>query len=287
MSMIRRLCLLAAVAVLLGTVGCGNKPDEGGPGTNDNSTSGANFKPTGNEGTISGKVNFNGDVPKAKTIDMSNDAYCAGKHSGGATSDAITVNDGKFQDVLVYIKSDGLSKYKFDTPSSQVVLDQTGCMYAPHMMGMMTNQQLSVKTSDQTNHNINAIAPNGDGFNEAQGAGAPDKKVKFAREEVIPVKCNQHSWMKATIAVFKHPYFAVTGKDGSFEFKDVPPGTYTIVAFHPNYGEKTATVTVGNKESKTTDFTYSGNPTQAELIAPSGLALADPFVISMPVAHHH
>jgi len=286
MTTIRRLCLLAAIAVLLVAVGCGKKSETGEP-TSENTAGAGAYKPTGDEGTISGKVNFTGEVPKAKTIDMSNDPYCAGKHSGGATSDAITVNDGKFQDVLVYIKSDGLGDKKFDPTTSQVVLDQTGCMYSPHMMALMTGQQLSVKTSDQTNHNINAIAPNGDGFNEAQGAGAPPKNVKFAREEIIPVKCNQHSWMKATIGVFKHPFFAVTGKDGSFELKGVPPGTYTVVAFHPNYGQQTATVTVGKKESKTNDFTFSGNPTQAKLVAPDGLALGEPFVISMPVAHHH
>src|SRR5579885_1304188 len=114
MSMIRRLCLLAAVALLLAAVGCGgnksgdestNNPPAGGGGDT--------YKLTGDEGTISGKINFTGDAPKAKSIDMSNDAYCASKHPGGATADTVVVNDGKLQDVLVYIKSDGLGDKKF------------------------------------------------------------------------------------------------------------------------------------------------------------------------------
>lgn len=277
-----KLAWLVLVALLALGIGCGKKEDESATGGAATSSDAA-YKPTGDEGTVSGVVNFTGTAPSPRKISMDADPYCNQQHPGGATADNIVVSDGKLANVFVYVK-DGLGNKTFDVPSKASELDQKGCMYQPHVVGVMARQKLSVTTSDNTSHNVNVIPKSNQGFNESQGPGAPALEKTFARPETsIPVKCNQHPWMRAVINVVSHPFYAVTGPDGSYELKGLPPGDYTIAAWHEEFGEKTQKVTVGAKESKTAEFGYDG--TKASMPAPSGFAVAEPLIL--PLFHKH
>ncbi|HEY1340419.1 MAG TPA: carboxypeptidase regulatory-like domain-containing protein, partial [Bryobacteraceae bacterium] len=137
--------------------------------------------------------------------------------------------------------------------------DQKGCMYQPHVIGVMAGQNVDIKTSDSTNHNIHPQPSINPDWNESQPPGSEDKMKSFARQEImIPVKCNIHPWMRAYISVVSHPFYAVTGDDGTFTIKGLPPGTYTVEMVHEKFGKQEQQITVGAKESKTADFTVKG-----------------------------
>ncbi len=208
-----------------------------------------------NAATVTGKVSFTGAKPAMATIDMSANPACARAHTTPQKSEQVTVNDnGTLRYTFVWIKS-GLPEKQWPTPSTPVELDQEGCMYKPHVIGVMANQGILIKNDDPTNHNIHPLPKINQEWNESQPPKGEAKTKSFAREEVmIPVKCNVHPWMRAYIGVVSHPFFAVTGDDGTFTIKGLPPGTYTLEAWHEKYGTKDQQITVGAKESKTVDF---------------------------------
>ena len=213
-----------------------------------------------NGGTITGKVAFDGAKPAMKKIDMSAVPYCTNAHasSPGMTEDAVVNDNGTLANVFVWVKS-GLPDKQWAVPTTPVLLDQNGCMYKPHVIGVMAGQQIDIKNSDQTNHNIHPQPQTNQEWNESQPPGTPDKMQTFPRQEVmIAVKCNIHPWMRSYIGVVSHPFFAVTGADGTYTIKGLPPGTYTIEIVHEKYGKQEQQVTVGAKESKTADFTVKG-----------------------------
>lgn len=267
------LAMSVIVSVLALSLACGKKEesaDSGGGAGDTGSTTGTKYAATGNEGTVTGKVSLNGEAPAAQKIDMSQDANCVAKNKDPKT-ETVVAKDGKLENVFVYIK-DGttadnkkIADFTFDTPTSEVVLDQNGCHYVPHVIGMQANQKLKVTNSDPTGHNIHALPKSGGGneeWNESQPGGAPPITKTFKRSEIlVPVKCNQHPWMKAYIGVMKHPFYAVTKEDGTFEIKGVPAGTYTLVAWHEKFGEKTAQVKVDAKGTVTSDFAFDSTAT--------------------------
>lgn len=258
-----------ALTVLLALFGMGsacNKNPEGGSNGNATPASGTTkFVPKGNEGSISGAVAYVGTPPAAKKIDTSADAACASKNPNLETEENI-VKDGKLANVFVYIKdgtlADGtkITALTFDTPTTEVPLDQNGCHYVPHVSGAQVGQKLKITNSDPTQHNIHFTPKNNDDWNQSQPNGAPPMTHEFKRAEVlVPVKCNQHPWMKAYIGVTKHPFFAVSKPDGTFEIKGVPPGNYTVVAWHEGPGngtEKTMQVTVPASGAAKADFSF-------------------------------
>jgi len=202
--------------------------------------------------SVSGTVKFTGTAPKPVKIDMSQDPGCKGTN----TSEVIVVDGGNLANAFVYVK-DGLGDRTFQPPATEVELDQEGCQYHPHVLGLMTGQTLEIKNEDTTTHNVHPTPRENREWNESQPAKAPDIKKQFAREEIMmPVKCNQHPWMKMYISVVKHPFFAVTDKSGKFELKGLPPGEYTIAVVHEKLGEQTQKITVAAKDSKTVDFSY-------------------------------
>ena len=213
-----------------------------------------------NAATVSGKVSFTGEKPKVATIDMSANPACARAHSTPAKSEEVVVNDnGTLKNVLVYVKS-GLPDRQWPTPSNAVTLDQKGCMYGPHVIAVMTGQNIEIRNNDPTNHNIHPLPKINQEWNESQAPGSDPKMRTFAREEANPpiaVKCNVHPWMRSYIAVLSHPYSAVTGDDGSYTIKGLPPGTYTLTAWHEKYGAKDMPVTVAAKDTKTADFSFA------------------------------
>lgn len=255
------LAIFLAIALLSFTVGCSSDEDDLDEEDTPADTAGTPYKSTGNEGTINGKVLFDGaTAPEPKPIDMGADAACASRNPNAVAEDVV-VKNGAVEYVFVYLKdgqttegSKKLDSFKWDAPGD-VTLDQSGCHYRPHMVAVQVGQKLNVTNSDATTHNVNVQPKNNDAFNQAQGQNAPPITSVFKRAEIlIPVKCNQHPWMKAWVGVLKHPFFAVTKEDGSFEIKNVPPGTYTVEAWHEKFGTKTAQVKVDSKGTVTQEF---------------------------------
>lgn len=211
-----------------------------------------------NAATVTGKVSFTGSKPAPKKIRMDAEKYCTEQHGGQPVeSDEVVVNDnGTLANVFVYVK-DGLGDRTFPAPTTPVSLDQKGCLYTPHVLGVMTGQTVEVSNSDNTTHNIHPQPKNNQEWNVSQAPKMEKVSKTFARDELmIPVKCNVHPWMKSYIGVLKHPFYAVTGKDGSFTLKGLPPGDYTIAAWHEKYGTSEQKVTVAAKDSKAVDFSF-------------------------------
>src|SRR6266568_7094058 len=212
-----------------------------------------------NAGSITGKVSFAGDKPVMKNLSMDATPACARAHTTPQKSQEVMVNEnGTLKNVFVWVKA-GVPDKQWPVPPSAVKLEQKGCMYEPHVLGVMATQEIEIINDDPTNHNIHPLPKVNQEWNESQPPKGDPKKKSFARQEVlISVKCNVHPWMRAYIGVVGHPFFAVTGDDGTFTIKGLPPGTYVIQTWHEKYGPMEQTVTVGAKESKTVDFSYKG-----------------------------
>src|SRR2546422_1887567 len=209
-------------------------------------------------GSVSGTVKLDGPAPKPKKINMDAEPSCAAIHaSSPAFDEEVVEGEGGSPATVVVSSKEGAGNRAFEPPKTPVTLDQKGCTYIPHVVALQASQPLDVINSDKTTHNIHPVPKNNREWNKSQVAGAPNIEDAFAREEIsVPVKCNIHPWMKSYIAVFKNPYFQVTGANGSFELKNLPPGTYTIEAWHEKYGTSDQTVTIGPKESKAVTFTF-------------------------------
>jgi plastocyanin len=249
---------LAIGAFALAITGCGGKKE----GSSEPAAPAATAPPAKTVdpvtvGEVSGSVKLDGAAPKMRAINMAAEPSCAKEHAIPTTSEQVVTGDGgALANVVVYVKS-GLDGYSFPAPATSVKLEQLGCQFHPHVMGVQVGQDFEVINSDRTTHNIHPIPAQNREWNESQPPGAAPIEKSFAREEVaIPVKCNVHPWMKAYIAVLSNPYFQVTAKDGAFDLKRLPPGTYTLVAWHELYGTSEQTVTIGPKESKSVTFTF-------------------------------
>jgi plastocyanin len=253
--------------VALGSSCGGNK----GPDTNSPSpTASTKAPPTSDLGTVTGVITFNGAPPAPKKIDTSADPVC-GQKNPNLTTEETVVKDGKLANVFVYVKegaaADGtkIGDYSWSTPTTAVQLDQNGCHYRPHVLGIQANQKISITNSDATQHNIHPTPKLNQEWNQTQAQGAAPIEKTFARPEVlIPVKCNQHPWMKAYIGVMKTPFFAVSGEDGAFTIKGLPAGKYTVVAWKEGPGEgtsKTMEVTVPANGSGKADFAFGEGAT--------------------------
>lgn len=204
-------------------------------------------------GSISGKITYRGAKPARVRIDMSSDAGCPGN---AFDEPIVTGKSGGLANAFVYIQA-GLEGKKFEPAQDAAMLDQHGCMFSPRVMGMRAGQVLDVRNSDTVSHNIHPMPANNREWNQQQSPGTPDLEHKFPRADVmIPVKCNVHKWMHAYIGVVDHPYFAVTGNDGAFEWKNVPPGDYTVVVWHEKLGELKEAVHVDASGKAAVSFQY-------------------------------
>jgi plastocyanin len=255
-----KLSLLLAATLVATMIGCGKKPEES---SSDNTAApaaapGKTVDPS-TAGELTGTVTLTGAAPKMKPINMSQESACASQHPTPAlTENVVTGDKGALANVIVYV-STGLDGYSFTAPPSAATIEQKGCQYHPHVLALQAGQNLEVVNSDPTTHNIHPEPAANREWNESQPPGAAPIDKSFARPEVaIPVKCNVHPWMKAYIGVFDNPFFQVTGKDGAFDLKGLPPGTYTVIAWHEQYGASAPqTVTIGPKESKAVNFIFN------------------------------
>jgi plastocyanin len=207
-------------------------------------------------GNVGGRVMIEGAVPTNPQVKMSADPYCLHDNPNGATLENFVLNNGGLENVFVYVK-DGLGNYYFDVPTEPVKLDQRGCTYHPHVVGIRAGQKLAISNSDDTMHNVHAMPNANTQWNVPQALKNMVSETVFpAREVMVPFKCDVHNWMHAYVGVMDHPYFAVTHDGGKFELKNVPAGTYTIEVWHEKLGAQTQSVTLGEKESKDITFTF-------------------------------
>jgi len=213
---------------------------------------------TATAGSVKGVVTLDGTAPKNEGIKMNADPVCVRENKTPQFQETYMVgSDGKsLANVFVYVK-DGLGNYVYDTPTEPARIDQKECRYHPHVFGMRVGQPLEILNSDPTLHNIHALPKNNSEFNNGQPIQGMKMTHTFDKPEVmVPFKCDVHGWMNAYVGVLPHPYYAVTKDDGKFELANVPPGTYTIEAWHEKLGPMTQSVTLGQKETKEITFSF-------------------------------
>jgi plastocyanin len=249
MSMKKALSILCCAIALAGA-GC-KKSAENGAAQNYVTIDAATA------GTISGTIHFSGATPARVPIDMGQDPVCS--LADANLTEQYVVHDGGLQNVFVYVK-DGLGNKVYAAPSAPVVVDQKGCRFTPHVIGVMAGQLIKFTNSDATMHNVHmtpALATNQSVDISEAPNGAGETRTLATPELMIPVRCNNHPWMQAFINVAANPFYAVSDADGHFTIKGLPPGTYTVVADHEVLGTQTATITVASKQTAKQDFTFA------------------------------
>jgi plastocyanin len=213
---------------------------------------------TATAGNVTGTVTIEGMPPRNEAIRMNADPVCVKENSTPQFQETYVVgSDGKsLGNVFVYVK-DGLGNYVYDTPTDPITIDQKACRYHPHVFGMRVGQPLTIKNSDPTLHNIHATPKENSEFNTGQPIQNMETTHTFDKKEVmVPFKCDVHGWMNAYVGVMDNPYFATTGDDGKFEIKTLPPGTYTIEAWHEKLGPMNQSVTIAANETKDITFVF-------------------------------
>ena len=256
----RTINLLVVVSVLtLMMAGCSRPPAPSGKP--------AYYKPDPETvATITGRITFTGRKPVVKMVDMDGDPQCAKLHGEPVTDEEVAIShkgdEDRLENVFVYIKS-GLEGKLFEPPSEPpsepVVIEQRGCWFGPRVQGIMVGQTLKVVNSDPLTHNIHPMAVVNREWNQSQSPGEPPFTRRFSQPEVmVRIKCNIHNWMHAWVGAVAHPYFAVTGRDGVFSLAGVPPGSYTIEAWHEKLGRQEQQLTVPAKGLSELIFNFKG-----------------------------
>ena len=215
-------------------------------------------------GGIKGTVKYKGKVPRMKPIKMAADPICDGKHAEGPArlEWLLAGSEGELKNVFVYVK-EGVGEKKFSTPEKVATIDQNGCIYIPHVLGVQVGQKIEILNSDGTLHNVHAMPKkkNNDAFNEAMPGARKKVTKQFDEAEVmVKMKCDVHPWMGAFIGVLDHPFFSVTDDKGNFEIENLPPGTYTVEAWHERLPAQVVTVTVKADGDATADFILKRPP---------------------------
>lgn len=253
-------CVLALV--LLGSCGKETAPSASGSGSGElemlaPGTPGSAYLPaSADASTLSGVVKFEGVAPKNPTIEMSGDPYCeTHKTAAPVVDEEVLVSPaGELANVLVYVKD---VKGTFPKPAKALLVDQKGCKYEPRVSAVQVNQTVAIRNSDSTLHNVHGMPETNEQFNVGQPVPMTSTKV-FDKAELKPfkLKCDVHGWMKSWMAVLPNPFYAVSQANGTFTIPNLPPGTYTVVAWHEKYGQQEQQLTVGPKETKALTFNF-------------------------------
>jgi plastocyanin len=209
-------------------------------------------------GTVSGKVTYEGTPAKQKPIDMSKEPSCAKQHATPITTETVVTGPGNALDnVVVYVSAGAADE---GAPSQAAKFEQKGCQYIPHVLAFQVNQTLEIANADQTSHNIHPLPKVNREWNKSQPPGSAPIIDKYDKPEFIPVKCNIHPWMHGNFAVLKNSHYAVTEGDGGFSLPNLPPGKYTITAWHESYGDQSQDVTISGSEPKSVNFVFKAKP---------------------------
>jgi plastocyanin len=256
----------AAILAVAGWAGCGHREEpeeasEARPQAPAPVNPNAQPVDPATAGTISGIVKLEGTPPRMRAINMRSVPSCDKMHTTPPTLEEVVPGEnGTLQNVVVYLQGD-FRPYSFPPATEPVKIDQQGCLYVPHVVAVTARTPVQVHNSDSVTHNSFAITKNNSAWNETQSVGGPPVERVFAVPEIsLALKCNVHPWMKAYVAVFDHPYFQVTGQDGSFSLKNVPPGTYTLTAWQERYGTIKQQVTLApqGEQNVTLSFQAGG-----------------------------
>lgn len=192
-------------------------------------------------GRVQGRVEALGTPRKPEVLPTLGDPFCMQAHRelGGFPDDRILVEQGRLQNAFVWVKS-GLEGYQFDPAGlPQATIAQEGCRYSPKVQGIQLGQTLMVSTADATLHNVHSHPEKNREQNFAMPPGSPALPLKFKQGEVmVPIACDVHAWMKCFVGVVEHPFFAVTGADGTFDLAGLPPGDYVLGVWHEMLGFK-------------------------------------------------
>lgn len=209
-------------------------------------------------GSVTGKVTYEGTPAKMKPIDMSKEPSCAKMYTTPVMGETVVTGSGNsLENVVVYVSAGANDDA---APSTAAVFTQKGCRYIPHVLAFQVNQELKIVNEDQTSHNIHPLPKLNREWNKSQPPGTPPISEKYDKAEFIPVKCNVHPWMHGNFAVMKNSHYAITADGGSFTLSNLPPGKYTITAWHESYGDMSQDVTISGSESKTVNFVFKAKP---------------------------
>lgn len=208
--------------------------------------------------TIQGLVKYEGEAPKFKEIKMDADPICLTHHSQAVFPQTLVLGpNNEVANIFVHITK-GVPKGDYPVPPEEVVIDQKGCMYEPHILGVYVGQTVKILNPDGTLHNVHGIPKINPEFNIAMPKFRTEITKVFDKEEfMFPMKCDVHPWMSAWVSVVSHPFFAVTKADGAYTLNNLPAGEYEISAWHEKLGTQTINVTVGEGETKDINFTFS------------------------------
>jgi plastocyanin len=257
----RALILGLGLLVLGYSAACGgSEPADSAPAaeTAQPATAAGPVRELGNS-SVTGTITFSGAAPALPALSMDAEPECAAKHSGPVPAEMLVLGDGNTMgNIIVWVSSGLPAEATWAVPTTPVVLDQRGCLYVPHAMGIMVGQSYRILNSDGILHNIHTLPEINRAFNRAMPATLTEVTTTFDMPEaVFQVKCDVHPWMSAYIGVFSHPFFSTTGADGTFTISGLEPGTYEISAWHERLGTQTASITVGDGESTSQDFTFA------------------------------
>ena len=211
--------------------------------------------------TITGTIVFDGKVPPSATkpLAMDADPACAKKHSKPVPGEMLSLGSGNTMgNIMVYVSKGVPGGKTYPAPKTPVTLDQKGCIYVPHVQGIMVGQAYRILNSDGVLHNVHSLPKVNPSFNKPMPPNVKETTTTFTKPEpIFQIKCDVHPWMQAYIGVFTHPFFSVTGTDGKFTISGLDPGTYEITAWHERLGVQTATVTVAANETKSQNFKFA------------------------------
>jgi plastocyanin len=215
-------------------------------------------EPTPAGGTVSGKVTYEGTPAKMKPIDMSKEPSCQKMYTTPPLAEAVVTGTGNsLENVIVYVSAGAPDDA---APLTAAFFTQKGCRYIPHVLALHVNQELKIQNEDQTSHNVHPLPRLNREWNKSQLPGAAPITEKYDKPEIFPVKCNVHPWMHGIFAVMKNSHYAVTGVAGTFTLPNLPPGKYTITAYHESYGDQSQEVTITGSETKPVNFVFKAKP---------------------------
>jgi len=212
--------------------------------------------PTGSS-SIVGKVTFEGTAPRLKPISMDADPACASKHDEPVAPEMLVLGEGQsLGNVFVQVKNPPEGSYP--PPAEAAIIDQRGCLYVPHVLGVLAGQTLQFRNSDGILHNVHGLPKENREFNIGMPPAVTETDTTLTRPEpVFPVKCDVHPWMRSFVAVMSHPFFAVSDTTGTFQIENLPAGTWEIEAWHERLGFQEGSITVGDGETGSVDFTFA------------------------------